>query len=103
MMCMAVGPFVPRETADILCMSDRRLHFCFEISSIPQTSQQMEVRPLFGGAVSLKLPSRGLIDLSRIRPVPDNQEVFIQEDAGLLFAIDILELVGYVTAESAAM
>ena len=36
-------------------------------------------KPLFGGAMSSSFPSTGWIDISDVRQVPDNQEIFIED------------------------
>lgn len=49
--------------------------------------------PLFGGAITAELPSH-LLDASKIRPVPDTQEVYIsQETPALSIIVDLLECV----------
>ncbi|OIR57334.1 MAG: Ran GTPase binding protein Mog1 [Amphiamblys sp. WSBS2006] len=57
--------------------------------------QQLFPQELFGGAVVVMLP-RGT-DASTIRPVPDNQEVFLFEDGSLI--VEIVEESGLCTAD----
>lgn len=56
--------------------------------------------PLFGGAFSAILP-RGAIDVSDLRPVPDNQEVFCHPVTDLSLIIELLELQVHVQGEAA--
>lgn len=57
--------------------------------------------PLFGGAFSAILP-RGAIDVSDLRPVPDNQEVFCHPVTDQSLIIELLELQAHVQGEAAA-
>jgi len=50
------------------------------------------VYPLFGGAITLNLPS-GLIDASDLRQIPDTQEVFLSPDSDVTYIIEILQRV----------
>eukprot|EP00055_Hartaetosiga_balthica_P003604 m.8412 g.8412 ORF g.8412 m.8412 type:complete len:192 (-) comp3113_c0_seq1:254-829(-) len=50
----------------------------------------MTQRSIFGGAMSIVLPSR-FMDISQFRPVPDNQEVFADADTDQSFIIELLE------------
>ena len=45
---------------------------------------------MFGGAIVCSLPN-GFADVSTIRPVPDNQEVYANVDTDASFVIEILE------------
>lgn len=47
-------------------------------------------RPLFGGAFQLDLPDN-FLDVSQLRQVPDNQEVFVSKDSDESFVIELLE------------
>ncbi|EGD82611.1 hypothetical protein PTSG_03267 [Salpingoeca rosetta] len=49
------------------------------------------VRPLFGGAMSMTVPAR-FMDISMVRQVPNNQEVFADASTDQSFIIEILEL-----------
>ncbi|KAF8136294.1 hypothetical protein EV363DRAFT_1158236 [Boletus edulis] len=49
-------------------------------------------KDLFGGAIVAELPHT-LVDASDIRPVPDNQEVFLYPDSNASIIIEILERV----------
>jgi len=49
--------------------------------------------PLFGGALIADLPST-FLDVSNIRQVPDNQEVYLDKDSLTSIMFDILERVG---------
>lgn len=51
--------------------------------------------PLFGGAITVDLPAYYL-DASTIRPVPDNQEVFVQADNSAGQTSIIFDLLEYV-------
>ncbi|KAK3949674.1 hypothetical protein QBC32DRAFT_348520 [Pseudoneurospora amorphoporcata] len=49
--------------------------------------------PLFGGAIVCDLPDH-FADVSRLRQVPDNQEVYIDKDGFTSIIVDITERVG---------
>lgn len=49
--------------------------------------------PLFGGALVVDLPTN-FADVSRLRKVPDNQEVYIDKDGFTSIIVDITERVG---------
>ncbi|KAK0384235.1 hypothetical protein NLU13_8323 [Sarocladium strictum] len=49
--------------------------------------------PLFGGALSADIPAK-FADVSKLRQVPDNQEVWIDEDGFTSIIFDITERVG---------
>lgn len=56
---------------------------------------------LFGGAITAELPCH-LLDASKIRPVPDTQEVYIsQESPSLSIIVDLLECVSEANLEKA--
>lgn len=57
--------------------------------------------PLFGGAFSATLPP-GAIDISDLRPVPDNQEVFCHRMTDQSLIVELLELQAHVVGEAAA-
>nr|XP_008268967.1 ran guanine nucleotide release factor isoform X2 [Oryctolagus cuniculus]XP_051697055.1 ran guanine nucleotide release factor isoform X2 [Oryctolagus cuniculus] len=57
--------------------------------------------PLFGGAFSAILPP-GAIDVSDLRPVPDNQEVFCHPVTDQSLIVELLELQAHVRGEAAA-
>ncbi|XP_004857548.1 ran guanine nucleotide release factor isoform X1 [Heterocephalus glaber] len=57
--------------------------------------------PLFGGAFSAIFP-RGAIDVSDLRPVPDNQEVFCHPRTDQSLIVELLELQAHVQGEAAA-
>ncbi|XP_012630922.1 ran guanine nucleotide release factor isoform X1 [Microcebus murinus] len=57
--------------------------------------------PLFGGAFSAILPP-GAIDVSDLRPVPDNQEVFCHPVTDQSLIVELLELQAHVGGEAAA-
>lgn len=57
--------------------------------------------PLFGGAFSAILPP-GSIDVSDLRPVPDNQEVFCHPVTDQSLIVELLELQAHVRGEAAA-
>ncbi|EIW85246.1 Mog1p PsbP-like protein [Coniophora puteana RWD-64-598 SS2] len=48
------------------------------------------IRELFGGAIQCTLPTR-LVDVSKLRQVPDSQEVFVYPDSDASFIIEVLE------------
>eukprot|EP00127_Corallochytrium_limacisporum_P007092 Clim_evm11s242 gene=Clim_evmTU11s242 len=52
--------------------------------------QQNTLRPLYGGAFSVRLPP-GFLDVSTFREIPDNQEVFNHENSDQSIMFDILE------------
>jgi len=49
--------------------------------------------PLFGGAITCDLPAK-FADVSKLRQVPDNQEVWIDQDGFTSIIFDITERVG---------
>ncbi|KAL6076388.1 RAN guanine nucleotide release factor [Balamuthia mandrillaris] len=55
-----------------------------------QPKEQFTARPLFGGAMTCVVPTR-FVDVSDIRPVPDNQEVFTDVHTDQSLIIEILE------------
>ena len=57
--------------------------------------------PLFGDAFSAILPT-GAIDVSDLRPVPENQEVSCHPVTNQSLIIEILELHAHVQGEAAA-
>ncbi|KAM5149601.1 ran guanine nucleotide release factor [Callospermophilus lateralis] len=57
--------------------------------------------PLFGGAFSSILPP-GAIDVSDLRPVPDNQEVFCHPVTDQSLIVELLEFQAHVLGEAAA-
>ncbi|KAF0872549.1 MOG1 factor, partial [Crocuta crocuta] len=57
--------------------------------------------PLFGGAFSATLPP-GAIDVSDLRPVPNNQEVFCHRETDQSLIVELLELQAHVQGEEAA-
>lgn len=56
------------------------------------TEIQLKQRELFGGAVTINIPEN-FVDVSDIRQVPDNQEVFIDPGSDLSLVIEILQRV----------
>ncbi|XP_057304901.1 ran guanine nucleotide release factor-like isoform X2 [Hydractinia symbiolongicarpus] len=60
-----------------------------------------KTKELFGGAFSCFLP-RNAQDMSVIRDVPDNQEVFCHQSTDQSIMVDILEFQSSVTGENAA-
>ncbi|KAK3677210.1 hypothetical protein LTR78_002748 [Recurvomyces mirabilis] len=57
-----------------------------------QPQDQYKPAPLFGGAITCLLPST-FADVSDIRQVPDNQEVWLDTDGFTSIVLDILERV----------
>nr|XP_025720119.1 ran guanine nucleotide release factor isoform X1 [Callorhinus ursinus] len=57
--------------------------------------------PLFGGAFSASLPP-GALDVSDLRPVPDNQEVFCHRLTDQSLVVELLELQAHVQGVDAA-
>ncbi|KUI58210.1 putative ran guanine nucleotide release factor [Cytospora mali] len=57
------------------------------------TETEYKRKPLFGGALEAELPEQ-FADVSTIRQVPDNQEVFIDKDGFTSIIFDITERVG---------
>jgi len=49
-------------------------------------------RQLFGGAITVSLPSQ-MVDASEFRDIPDNQEVFVDNDSDVSWIIEILQRV----------
>ncbi|MCJ1471531.1 hypothetical protein MMC13_000171 [Lambiella insularis] len=58
--------------------------------------------PLFGGALSVKMPST-FVDASNFRPVPDNQEVYLDADGLVSIIVEITERVTQVATNEEAM
>jgi len=50
------------------------------------------LREFFGGAITAEFPD-GLIDASDLRPIPDNQEVFLTRKSDVIYILEILESV----------
>uniref|UniRef100_A0A8D0DIJ7 RAN guanine nucleotide release factor n=1 Tax=Salvator merianae TaxID=96440 RepID=A0A8D0DIJ7_SALMN len=63
-------------------------------------NQLQQGRPLFGGAFSALLPP-GSLDISELRQVPDNQEVFVHPDTDQSVIIELLEYQAGVPDENA--
>ncbi|KAK0721402.1 hypothetical protein B0T21DRAFT_51927 [Apiosordaria backusii] len=57
--------------------------------------------PLFGGALTVDLPSN-FADVSKLRQVPDNQEVYIDKDGFTSIVIDITERVSSSSSSSSS-
>ena len=55
--------------------------------------------PLFGGTFSAILPP-GAIDVSDLRPVPDNQEVFCHPVTDQSLIVELLELQAHMQGEA---
>ncbi|WVF67333.1 hypothetical protein IAT40_002084 [Kwoniella sp. CBS 6097] len=55
-------------------------------------STHLAARPLFGGAISLDLPTNYL-DASDLRQIPDNQEVFLSSTSDTAVVLEILGMV----------
>ncbi|XP_067325871.1 ran guanine nucleotide release factor [Anolis sagrei] len=66
-----------------------------------EINPQQEGNPLFGGAFSACLPP-GSIDVSEMRQVPDNQEVFVHPSTDQSIIIELLEYQAGVPDENAA-
>ncbi|KAJ3599912.1 hypothetical protein NHX12_033866 [Muraenolepis orangiensis] len=58
-------------------------------------------RPLFGGAMSARIPN-GAKDVSDLREVPDNQEVFAHRHTDQSLVVELLEFQGQVEDRDAA-
>ncbi|KAL2649415.1 hypothetical protein R1flu_017543 [Riccia fluitans] len=63
--------------------------------------EQMVDRPLFGGAITCRVPAR-FLDVSDVREVPDNQEVLCDYDREESIIIELLEYKSDVTDEDSA-
>lgn len=46
---------------------------------------------LFGGALEMTLPVGDFLDVSHVRQVPDNQEVFVDKHSDLSIIVELLE------------
>jgi hypothetical protein len=55
----------------------------------------------FGGAITTSLP-RGFANVSEVRQVPDNQEVFVDAASGCSVIVELLERVAAADADAAA-
>ncbi|XP_026376727.2 ran guanine nucleotide release factor [Ursus arctos] len=71
-------------------------------ASSPRPMEPTRDYPLFGGAFSATLPP-GALDLSDLRPVPDNQEVFCHRVTDQSLIVELLELQAHVQGEEAAL
>ncbi|XP_012690281.1 ran guanine nucleotide release factor [Clupea harengus] len=58
-------------------------------------------RPLFGGALSATIPPSAQ-DISELREIPDNQEVFAHRDTDQSIIVEMLEYQSHVEDEDAA-
>ncbi|XP_047564421.1 ran guanine nucleotide release factor isoform X4 [Lutra lutra] len=67
----------------------------------PKPMEPARDYPLFGGAFSAALPP-GALDVSDLRPVPDNQEVFCHRVTDQSLIVELLELQAHVQGEEAA-
>ncbi|XP_029783196.1 ran guanine nucleotide release factor isoform X3 [Suricata suricatta] len=67
----------------------------------PKRMEPTRDYPLFGGAFSATLPP-GAIDVSDLRPVPNNQEVFCHSVTDQSLIVELLELQAHVQGEEAA-
>ncbi|KAL7977695.1 hypothetical protein Chor_009644 [Crotalus horridus] len=63
--------------------------------------EEPQERYLFGGAFSARLPPGGL-DISEMRQVPDNQEVFVHPSTDQSIIVELLEYQAGVADENAA-
>ncbi|XP_046876553.1 ran guanine nucleotide release factor isoform X2 [Hypomesus transpacificus] len=61
----------------------------------------IECHPLFGGALSATIP-RNAKDISELREIPDNQEVFAHEHTDQSIIVELLEFQSHVENEDAA-
>ncbi|KAM8889067.1 ran guanine nucleotide release factor [Synchiropus picturatus] len=59
------------------------------------------VRPLFGGAMSALIP-HGAKDVSELREIPDNQEVFAHADTDQSLIVELVEYQAQVADQDAA-
>ncbi|KAL3701527.1 hypothetical protein R1sor_019549 [Riccia sorocarpa] len=71
-----------------------------EVDGQPSMEQLVD-RPLFGGAITCRVPAR-FLDVSDIREVPDNQEVLCDYDREESIIIELLEFKSDVTDEDSA-
>ncbi|XP_040309204.1 ran guanine nucleotide release factor isoform X3 [Herpailurus yagouaroundi] len=67
----------------------------------PRRMEPTRDYPLFGGAFSATLPP-GAIDVSDLRPVPNNQEVFCHRVTDQSLIVELLEQQAHVQGEEAA-
>ncbi|XP_033026350.1 ran guanine nucleotide release factor [Lacerta agilis] len=66
-----------------------------------EVGPQLQGHPLFGGAFSAFLPP-GSLDISEMRQVPDNQEVFVHPSTDQSVIVELLEYQADVPDENAA-
>ncbi|XP_038162856.1 ran guanine nucleotide release factor [Cyprinodon tularosa] len=66
-----------------------------------QAAAAPRLRPLFGGALSAVLPSN-ITDISELREIPDNQEVFAHPHTDQSLIVELLEYQGQVADQDAA-
>lgn len=57
---------------------------------LPSSSTPGQTRQLFGGAITTSMPD-GFDDMSKIREIPDNQEVFSQASTDRSVIVELLE------------
>ncbi|XP_062341622.1 ran guanine nucleotide release factor [Osmerus eperlanus] len=65
------------------------------------SNNAIECHPLFGGALSATIP-RDAKDISELREIPDNQEVFAHEHTDQSIIVELLEFQSHVENEDAA-
>ncbi|KAL6721138.1 hypothetical protein ACLMJK_000238 [Lecanora helva] len=59
-------------------------------------------KALFGGAITALIPSR-FADVSNIRQVPDNQEVYLDADGFASLTFDIVEYISHLSTDREAL
>lgn len=68
---------------------------------LPSSSSSLSLRDLYGGAISINLPD-SFKDVSDLRPVPDHQEVYLDQHSSASFIMEILNYEDSVTNDLAA-
>lgn len=66
-----------------------------------QTGGHFQPHPLFGGALSAIIPPNAT-DVSDLREIPDNQEVFAHSKSDQSFIIELLEYQAHISDQDAA-
>jgi hypothetical protein len=70
-------------------------------SSYASPSSSSSLRDLYGGAITITLPD-SFKDVSDLRPVPDHQEVYLDQHTSASFIIEILNYEDSITNDMAA-
>ncbi|KAK6316641.1 hypothetical protein J4Q44_G00120410 [Coregonus suidteri] len=89
------GNFVALRVVFLFCLK------CLQKLSSSRMQNATMVRPLFGGALSATIPHSAK-DISELREIPDNQEVFAHDHTDQSIIVELLELQSHVQNGDAA-